>query len=128
MALIKTDGLDECIAEAWAPDRAALAKLKKALQPHKKGAKVYLQIRHKHYAHRPLKDAHMIWGLFQQTNNKELRGTLAFLCNLKTAIWQLYYNGKEPDLDKSSTAYGAEAIRVSVRTVLNKLTSNSAAG
>ena len=82
----------------------------------------------KHYAHRPLKDAHLIWNLFQQTDKEELSETLDFLCDLKAAIWQLYYNGKKPNLDESSHEDDAEAIRESVRSVLNKLTQASAAG
>ena len=124
----KPDWLDDRIAEAWIPDRAALAKLKEALQPHEERAEVYRQIRHKHYAHRPLKDAHLIWDLFQQTNKRNSARRSGFLCDLKAAIWQLYYNGKKPNLDESPHEYDAEAIRESVRSVLNKLTQASAAG
>lgn len=122
----KPDWLDDRIDEAWVPDRAALAKLKEALQPHEERAGVYRQIRHKHYAHRSLKDGHLIRGLFQQTNKEELSQTLGFLCDLKAAIWQLYNNGKKPNFDESSHQYDAEAIRESVRSVLNKLTQASA--
>jgi hypothetical protein len=124
----RPDWLDDRIAEAWPPDRAALAKLKEALQPHEERAGVYRQIRNQHYAHRPLEDARLaVWDLFQRTNKKELSETLRFLCDLKAAIWRLYYNGKEPNLDESWREYDAEAVRESVRSVLSKLTAASAA-
>jgi len=124
----KPDWLDDRIAEAWIPNRAVLAKLQKALQLHEERAEVYRQIRHRYYAHRPLKDAHLIWDLFQQTNKKELSEILGFLCDVKAAIWQLYYNGKKPDLDEISHECDGEAIRESVRRVFKKLTQGQAAG
>jgi hypothetical protein len=43
----KPDWLDDRLSEACIPDRATLAKLKEALQPHEGRVEVYRQIRHK---------------------------------------------------------------------------------
>ena len=88
--------MDDRIAEARVPNRDVIIKLRNALQLHEKRVDVYRQIRHRCYAHRPLKETHLICDLFQKTNRRELGETLGVLCELKAAIWDLYHNGKEP--------------------------------
>lgn len=124
----RPEWLKDRIAEAWIPGRPDLAKLKEALKPHEKRAKVYREIRHAYYAHRVLGVADRTWDLFRQTNREALGDTLCFLSQLKAEIRQLYYNGKEPNLNGDLNDHEAAAIRQSVRRVLTKLTQTPVAG
>ena len=118
----KPDWLNDRMAEAWVPNRASLNNLRDALKPHEEKAKLYRDIRHKHYAHRPPHDEGVVWQLFQQTNRNEISDMLGFLCALKSAIWHLYHDGTELNLDSSLHERYAEPIRQSVRSVFQRLT------
>jgi hypothetical protein len=58
----------------------------------------YRDIRHKVFAHKATADMTEINGMFAKTNIEEMKALFGFLHALHEALWELFNNGRKPDL------------------------------
>jgi hypothetical protein len=58
----------------------------------------YREIRHKVFAHKSLSDSVEVNALLAKTNINEMKALFAFLSALYSALWEAFYNGREPVL------------------------------
>jgi AbiU2 len=56
----------------------------------------YREIRHKVFAHKEVSDVDETHDLWAKTSVDELKALFAFLNALYTALWELFYNGRQP--------------------------------
>jgi hypothetical protein len=97
------DWLDHYIASAWEPTRKDLEELRDALAPYaEKFSKTYQPIRHIHFAHRGKASAEDIYELFGKTQIADATEMLRFLYTFMFEIWEIYLNGRKPDLKQFS--------------------------
>ena len=59
----------------------------------------YREIRHKVFAHKGVSDIEETNKLLAKTSVDELKALFAFLSALYTALWELFYNGRQPSLN-----------------------------
>jgi hypothetical protein len=91
--------LDNYMATAWEPTRKDLEELRDAHAPHaQKFNETYQPIRHIHFAHRGKASAEDIYELFGRTQIDDATEMLRFLYTLVFEIWEIYLNGRKPDL------------------------------
>jgi len=91
--------LVEYLANAWEPTRADLEPLRVALAPNfAKFKAIYQPIRHRVFAHKSIQDDKAILALFEKTLISDVQEILRFLHTLFSAIWEMAWNGKRPDL------------------------------
>ncbi|MEK6299647.1 MAG: hypothetical protein AABO41_02910 [Acidobacteriota bacterium] len=106
--------LKEYIAKAFEPRTQDLRELRRAL---KKSRATYdavcRDIRNKVFAHRERIDVETISDLFSQSEVSEIKQILYSLHDLVSAIWEMYNNGRKPDLGKKQYDY---ANRISTAT------------
>jgi hypothetical protein len=58
----------------------------------------YRDIRHKVFAHKATADMTEINGMFAKANIEEMKALFGFLHALHEALWELFNNGRKPDL------------------------------
>jgi len=124
LARRKSDGdgepewLADYIANAFEPQVSDLRGLKRALAPYKvKYEQVYGDIRDYVFAHKILKDRERVTDLFAKTKIGELDEILYFLNDLMEALWQLFQNGRKPELGVRTYDY-RKRIKETTRGVL----------
>ena len=96
-------------AEEWLPDYMKrihvptikdVHRLHELMQPHRKTYETqWAQIRNQHVAHTDVVDPAAPWEMFQKTHIPDFENSISFLNQLENAIWNLYHNGRRPELD-----------------------------
>lgn len=71
--------------------------------------RTYRPLRHKVFAHKQLFGPADIKALFAKTKIRELQRLLIFLSRLYEALWELFYNGRKPNLRPAR--YSVKAMR-----------------
>jgi hypothetical protein len=95
----KPDWLEEYISNAYIPEERDIHMLRGELRKRKNTFnKIYSPIRNKLIAHRILNDLSSSHTMFAETNINEIDDILSFLNSLKLSLYNLYENGKKPDL------------------------------
>jgi hypothetical protein len=106
--LVEVEGI------AWEPTRGDLEPLKAALTPHyEKFKTIYQPIRHQVFAHKSIQDEKAIEALFSKTLIADVAEILRFL--LFWAVWEMAWNGKQPDLT-DFRSYDGEVRHVTSKT------------
>ena len=99
--------LDECVQNAWEPTARDLRGLKKALAPHKtKFDDIYKPIRDQ-IAHIIHKDEQAVAALYAKTLKTDIDDILSFLHSLVESIWEMAYNGTQPNLVGDNYGFAA---------------------
>lgn len=89
--------LEDFLRRAYAPTAADIRVLKQKVEERRKlYVQVYKPLRHKVFAHKSAEPG--IDLLWQHTNIRDLQRLLAFLRTLHEVLWQLYFNGRKPNL------------------------------
>ena len=71
--------------------------------PHRKTYETqWAQIRNQHVAHTDVVDPDALWEMFQKTHIPDFENSIRFLNQLENAIWNLYHNGRRPELDPAT--------------------------
>ena len=99
-------------AEEWLPDYMKrihvptiedVNQLHELMKPHRKTYETqWAQIRNQHVAHTGVVDPDERWEMFQKTHIPDFENSISFLNQLESAIWDLYYNGRQPELDPAA--------------------------
>jgi hypothetical protein len=93
------DWLDGYIANAWEPSRKDLEALRYAIVPYAETFNRYFQpIRHSHFAHSGKVSAEDVSELFGKTKIGDATDITRFLYTLIFEVWEIYLNGRKPDL------------------------------
>jgi hypothetical protein len=117
--------LDEAMSRiTWEPTKENLGRFKQSLSPFvAKYNDVYRPIRTRVVAHTLLKEYALRAELFSKTHVKELEEILRALHNAVMAIWELAYNGTEPDIAGDyGYDYRVRKIQEQTEMVIRKLT------
>jgi hypothetical protein len=77
----------------------------------------YRDVRHKIFAHKNASDIGETNELLAKTNVEELKALFAFLSALYVALWESFYNGREPLLDIREFVLPPDSVRT-VREML----------
>ena len=94
--------LPEYLSTVYEPTTVDFKRLKKHLAFRRKiYEERYRPLRHKVFAHRGVATRDEVADLFAKTNIRELQQLLVFLRRLHEALWQLFFNGREPVLTPS---------------------------
>ncbi len=127
LAIRKSEGkerpswLDEYLMHVFEPQTSDLRAFKKALSPHRaKFKSVYGDIRDYVFAHKILKDKNKVSELFGRTQIKEIDEMLYFFYDLIEVLFQLFYNGRKPELGVGKYDY-KERIKNTTRSAMLKL-------
>ena len=99
-------------AEEWLPDYMRwihvptiedVNRLHTLMRPHRATYETQLkQIRNQHVAHTDVVDPNARWEMFQKTRIADFENLISFLNQLRDEIWQLYHNGRRPELDPAT--------------------------
>lgn len=127
LAIRKSEGkqrpawLDDYLMDVFEPQASDLRALKKALSPHRaKFKSVYGDIRDYVFAHKILKDKEKVSELFGKTQIKDIDEMLYFFYDLIEVIFQLFHNGRKPELGIGKYDY-KERIKNTTRSAMLKL-------
>jgi myosin heavy subunit len=106
------------VHEATAEDFKNLARLVKDNSKRMKG--VYTDIASKVYAHAIHTDARELFKLSQGTDFNELESALTSIWHVYQQVWQMYENGREPDLNVGKYPYINEVVESVNRQIITK--------
>jgi len=119
----KPEWLDAYVVDVCEPQPSDLRNLKRALAPYrKKYDRVYDDIRDQVFAHKILREREHVSDLFSRTQINEIDDILYFLYDLMEALWNLFQNGRRPELGSRSYDY-RQRIKNATRSVLQDLAS-----
>ncbi len=108
--------LDRFAQGAWEPTVQDLRQLKKDLAPYKtKFDAIYKPIRNQ-IAHNILKDQALVADLYSKTQKKDVDELLCFLHSLIQSLWQLAFNGQQPDLKGDNYGYASRVAEITKQT------------
>lgn len=126
LAIRKSEGkqrpawLDDYLVDIFEPQASDLRALKKALSPHRaKFKSVYGDIRDYVFAHKILKDKDKVSELFGKTQIKDIDEMLYFFYDLIEVLFQLFQNGRKPELGIGKYDY-KERIKNTTRSAMLK--------
>lgn len=98
---IKAEWVDDYIANAFIPTVDDINRLRGELRKFRKIFNdIYRPIRNKVIAHNLISQLDKTNELFEKTNIDEIEDLITFLNALKEVLYELYENGKKPDLKK----------------------------
>ncbi|ANE57395.1 hypothetical protein [Methylomonas sp. DH-1] len=110
------DGFMEDVHEPTAEDFKSLARLVKSSSKRMKG--LYTDIASKVYAHAIHTDAHEIFKLSQGANFDEIESALTSIWHVYQQVWQMYENGRAPEMNTGKYPYIEEVVDSINRQVL----------
>jgi len=99
--ILNNEDLEEYINKAYIPDEKDINILRGKLRKHRNTFNnIYRPIRNKIIAHNLLSHIDKSGELYEKTNIDEIESMLVFFNSLKQALYNLYHNGRKPDLTK----------------------------
>ena len=108
--------LDDFVQAAWEPTIQDLRKLRKALSPHKeKFDRIYKPIRDQ-IAHHIFTDEAVVEDLYSKTQKTDIDEILCFLHSMIRAIWEIGYNGREPNLAGDNYGFAGRVAEIRKNT------------
>jgi hypothetical protein len=91
--------LDEYVQSVYEPETSDFRLLRKQIAEKRRTFESnYKEIRRQFFAHKAISKPEQIAELFGRTNVDELKQLLAFLLSVHEALWQLFNNGRRPDI------------------------------
>lgn len=91
--------LDEYLRTVYVPNADDFRRLRKHVANRRKVYEAgFRPIRHKVFAHKQLVEQSEVHVLFANAKIKDLQQLLVFLRRLYEALWQLFFNGRKPNL------------------------------
>ena len=111
----KPNWLDEYLDRCWYPTAADLRELRGGVASHRKRFdEIYGPIRNWKFGHRVPSQQQRVYELFAQALIPDIDAMLHALYDLLEAVWELYYNGSQLQIDRFGT--GANYVEASTRT------------
>ena len=91
--------LREYVSEAYVPTAKDIQRIRRAVQRRRLVyERAFMHVRHRYLAHRQAHGSTNVQGLYSKGKVKEMWQLSCFLHHLYIQLWQLYHNGRKPDL------------------------------